>query len=331
MIKRVLLAALFCVLSWAGVHAQVSVVLQPDASFKNEAIVKKMEANLSKVLTEINSAYEANREIKVVGLPMTKFAQESLSSLWANAKFYVDDDYPVLRLWNFSNGYMVRQIPLRLFPRDKSAGKDIYQEAAIDFDADGNISDFTFVSLKQLGESLEKGGDPVDKERRALILKYCDRFCTAYNTKDMKFMQQVFGEDALIITGSVVKTKTTDGKFISSVKYKKQDKEQYLASLQRVFSKNEWIKVTFYEIGYKGEGGGTAVTRSTENPNFYGVRLRQSWKSSSYSDEGYVFLLWDFTNEDKPVIHVRTWQPEYIEKDKKLPEKDLFTLEDFGL
>ena len=262
---------------------------------------------------------------------MTKFAQESLSTLWANAKFYVDDPYPCLRLWNFSNGYMVRQVPLLLFPRDKSADKDIYQEAAIDFDTDGNISDFTFVSLKQLGESLEKGGDPVDKERRAIILKYCDRFCTAYNTKDMKFMQQVFGEDALIITGSVVKTKTTDGKYISSVKYKKQDKEQYLANLQNVFRKNEWIKVTFYEIGYKGEGGGTAVTRSTENPNFYGVRLRQSWKSSSYSDEGYVFLLWDFTNEDKPVIHVRTWQPEYIEKDKKLPEKDLFTLEDFGL
>ena len=331
MIKRILLAALFCVLSWAGIHAQVSVVLQHDASFKNEAIVKKMEANLSKVLTEINSAYNANREIKVVGLPMTKFAQESLSTLWANAKFYVDDPYPCLRLWNFSNGYMVRQVPLLLFPRDKSADKDIYQEAAIDFDTDGNISDFTFVSLKQLGESLEKGGDPVDKERRAIILKYCDRFCTAYNTKDMKFMQQVFGEDALIITGSVVKTKTTDGKYISSVKYKKQDKEQYLANLQNVFRKNEWIKVTFYEIGYKGEGGGTAVTRSTENPNFYGVRLRQSWKSSSYSDEGYVFLLWDFTNEDKPVIHVRTWQPEYIEKDKKLPEKDLFTLEDFGL
>lgn len=328
MIKRILLTAFFCVLAWVGIHAQVSVVLQYDTCFKNEAIVKKMEANLSKVLTEINSAYEAKREIKVVGLPMDKFAQESLSSLWANAQFHVDDDYPVLRLWNFSNGYMVRQIPLRLFPRDKSADKDIYQEAAVYFDTDGNISDFTFVSLKQLRESLEKGGDPVDKERKAIILKYCDRFCTAYNTKDMEFMRQVFGGDGLIITNSVVRTKATDGNIPR--KYN-QDKEHYLASLQNVFSKNEWIKVTFYEIGYKGEGGGSAITRSCENPNFYGVRLRLLWESSSYREEGYIFWLWDFTNEDKPVIHVRTWQPEYIEKDKKLSEKDLFTLEDFGL
>ena len=115
------------------------------------------------------------------------------------------------------------------------------------------------------------------------------------------------------------------------VLYKKQNKQQYLANLKRAFLRNKWIDVKFFQIGEKGETGGPdAITRSTVNPNMYGVRLRQEWRSSNYSDEGYVFLLWDFTNEDAPVIHVRTWQPEWV-GGQKLPENDIFSLSDFDL
>ena len=328
--KKIVIAFLLCVLSWSGLMAQtVSVTFSHDESFTNTAIVKKMENNLSKVLTEINRAYNANDEVNMVGLPLTQFAKESLGMLWSNTLFYCDDIYVVTRMWNFSNGYMVRQIPLLLTPRDQSGGKEIYQEAVVEFDAAGNISDIQFASLKQMGESLEQAGDPVDVERKITILSYCDRFRTAYNTKDMKFLQQVFSDDALIITGSVITSKVYDGKPISSVKYKKQNKEQYLENLQRAFTANQWIEVTFSEIGTNGEGGASmGITRSTENPNLYGVRLRQEWKSSRYSDVGYVFLLWDFTNEDAPVIHVRTWQPEWV-GGNKISDKELFSLEDF--
>ena len=51
------------------------------------------------------------------------------------------------------------------------------------------------------------------------------------------------------------------------------------------------------------------VERNPLHPSIYGVTLRQEWYASAYSDVGTVFLLWDFTNEDRPKIYVRTWQP----------------------
>ncbi len=40
----------------------------------------------------------------------------------------------------------------------------------------------------------------------------------------------------------------------------------------------------------------------------YGVEMRQSYNSTTYSDEGYLFLLIDFSERD-PLIYVRAWQP----------------------
>ncbi len=41
----------------------------------------------------------------------------------------------------------------------------------------------------------------------------------------------------------------------------------------------------------------------------YGVTLRQKYSCDQYSDDGYLFLLWDFRDASMPLIHVRTWQP----------------------
>jgi hypothetical protein len=41
----------------------------------------------------------------------------------------------------------------------------------------------------------------------------------------------------------------------------------------------------------------------------YGISVVQYYDSSIYSDEGYLFLLIDFSTPEEPMIHVRTWQP----------------------
>jgi hypothetical protein len=286
-----------------------------------------MEANLSKVLTEINAAQESNRELKIVNMDMNDFATKSLAMLWSNIHFYCDDEEVVDRLWVFENGFMVRQIPLIITPEGEEFGSGTYQEAVVEFNSSGKITDFRLALDSQLSEGMERCGRVVETERRMKILSYCERFRTAYNTKDMDFLRQVFSEDALIITGNVVRTKEN----IMKVTYKQQNKEQYLAGLQRAFIRNKWIDVRFSQIGESGETGGCpGITRSSSNPNYYGVHLRQEWRSSNYNDEGYVFLLWDFTDENMPVIHVRTWQPEWV-GETKLPEKDIFSLSDFDL
>ena len=53
--------------------------------------------------------------------------------------------------------------------------------------------------------------------------------------------------------------------------------------------------------------------------------LKQGWFTKNYSDEGIVFIVWDFTDEFNPKIMVRTWQPMEID------DKDVFTLNNFKL
>ena len=302
----------------------VHVKLKPDASYDHPKVVAIMENNLSRVLTEINSAQHESRPLNLNGMPMNDFAKNGLRMLWANIYFYCDDEYVVDRLWNFTNGFMARSIPVIITPEGEDFASGFFQEAVVEFDRNGTITDFRFAMDAAVGESMEQGGDAVDLERRMQILAYCDRFRTAYNTKDIGFLEQVFSDDALIITGKVVTARQGDMALKTNITYKKYDKTQYLNNLRRAFARNKWIEVKFSQIGEHGEGDGErAVTRSTENPNIYGVRLHQEWNSSTYSDKGYVFLLWDFTDEEHPVIHVRTWQPEMT------PLDEIFTSDDF--
>ena len=79
------------------------------------------------------------------------------------------------------------------------------------------------------------------------------------------------------------------------------------------------------------EGGkGKFIThrKGKNGRDFYGVRLRQEWKSDRYHDEGYVFLLWEFPENTDPVIHVRTWQPEML-NGQKIAYNDIFSDTDF--
>lgn len=331
--KKHIIAALCLWMGVIGLGAQtVGVTLTTDEHAGRPAAVSRVQDNLSALLTEINAAQKANRDLNIVGLPLDDFAKKSLTMMWANIHFYCDDEEVVDRCWVFEDGFMVRQIPLIITPQGETFGSGTYQEAVAEFDKNGNIKDFRFALDAQLSEGMEKCGAAVEEDRRMIILKYCERFRTAYNTKDIQFMKQIFSDDALIITGNVVMAKPTETSYGGQkVVYKKQTKQQYITNLQRAFIRNKWIDVKFSQIGDNGEEGGCpGITRSSVNPNMYGVRLRQEWRSSNYNDEGYLFLLWDFTDEAKPVIHVRTWQPEWV-GGQRLPEKDVFSLTDFDL
>jgi hypothetical protein len=334
--KKFFLKGLFLLMALCSMNSmqaeEVTVTITTDQGFENTGgIIETMQRNLGKVLSEINTANSENRALNVGGLALDHFAKGTLVQLWDNIHFYCDDSEVVDRLWPLKNGYMLRQIPLIMNPQGEQFGSGTYQECVVEFNKQGVITDLRFVFDTQLSESMEKCGAVVELERKMQILKYCDRFRTAYCTKDMAFLKQVFSDDALIITGNVITVKKPEGGMSQKVTYTQQTKEQYLKNLQNAFNRNKYIDVKFSEIGDNGEEGGCGtVTRSVNNKNMYGVRLRQEWKSSNYSDTGYVFLLWDFTNEEAPQIHVRTWQPEYV-GGKKMDQDEIFSLTDFDL
>ncbi len=321
--KKLFCLTLAALAAFASLRAEeVKVRLSFDEGAR-PAVASVMQENLGAVLTEINNANQQNRDLDIRGLKLTEFAKNSLLMLWANIHFYCDDTFLTERCWNLANGtYLVRQVPLIINPTgpDKFGG-GTYQEAIVEFDASGVISDIRFGLGSTVGESMESGGDEVDVERRQIILKWVERVRTAYNTKDLAFLRMIYSDDALIITGNTVRTK--EG---TRTSYTVQDKATYMRSLERVFARNAWINIKFSEIGATDDTSIDIrpVTRASYNPNIYGVRLRQEWHSSTYSDIGYLFLLWDFTNENEPVIHVRTWQPE------RTPTDEVFDVEAFS-
>lgn len=100
--------------------------------------------------------------------------------------------------------------------------------------------------------------------------------------------------------------------------YAIHSKQQYMARLTKVFASNSKIDVKF---------SGFRILRHPTMDGIYGVTLRQRYSSDRYSDDGYLFLLWDFTDKSMPVIHVRTWQPASTVADGA----DVISIQDFNL
>lgn len=330
---KIILSILLICLCFAHRAWAVEVIITD--GLKNVQLKQKMERSLSALLTEVNAAHEKERKIDFASLRLPSDVQMTLSMLWENSPFLCIDELVSQKCLQKKNGeFQVRNIPLLLIQQGQEGVSegDEYQEAVVTFDKGGNICGFHLaISMNLYMNVLKHGKDVTDHRYREMILDFTERFRTAYNEHNINFLDAVFSDDALIITGKVIERKNPDGiRLPDEVIYKKQTKNQYLTNLKRIFNndKKNLIRVDFDEI--------KVMRHPNESPEYkycYGVTLHQSYKSATYSDEGYLFLLWDFTDENKPKIHVRTWQPDAYSKDGKTKERiaedEIFCIADF--
>lgn len=287
-----------------------------------------MEENISRLLTAINNAYADESEtVDTKGIMMTADCRESLLRGWKHKPYYITNASNVHQCLHASENMTVRDIPV-YSKNDENHARNI----SIAFNKGGEIECVRFAAdLASYEKIMQSGGkeitDAVDAARRTSILSFVENYRNYYNNMDLDKIEQVLAEDAIIITGSVIKTmKRVKGdknqvKLSTTVKYDQKKKDEYIASLRGLFAKNKQINVLFDEI---------KVIQDPRKKDYYGVTLKQRWDSQSkagghYSDEGYVFLLWDFKNPEQPQIHIRTWQPsEIIHK-----EEDILGLNSF--
>ena len=324
-----------CMLCMVGLFS-----LNASAQYNTEFTVTEIEdvdlrANidlaLTGILTAFNNAQGNERGLALSHLDLSPQVQETIMKLWADCPFRCAETEVVERAIKTPRGeYQVRNIPLVMMPIEGQS-KDVswkkYQEGVFTLDKDGMIIDFHLALDADLYIKVMASATEVDDFiRRQLILEYVERFRNAYCLKDMTFLEQIFSDDALIITGKVVKQVKSDINRTSlnnqKIEYSKQNKKQYLTNLARVFQNNKRINVIFDEI---------KVVKHPAKADFYGVTLKQGWQADRYSDVGYVFLLWDFTNPDAPQIHVRTWQPDKFDNGQPVPEEEIFSIDDFDV
>ena len=302
--KKFFLFQLLLFLSGIAFSQKTNVVLlNKDGS----TLQANLERTISAVLTEFNQAHKANRKPKLESLNVTSEGQIRLQDIWKEASLYCDkatiNEYIIQTKQTSSSekGQQVRNIPLL---RKGPDGVVRTESAVFNFNSAGLLEDLYFgvdykdyKSLNWDESNLEEFG------RRQQILNLLEDFKTAYNRKDHKLIGDFLSDKALIIVGKVVKqTELSDfGRLDQSkVVLTSLKKEEYLQNLRTVFDKNGFIDVKF---------DGIKITQHPRYPEIYGVNLKQSWKSPGYWDEGYLFVMIDFKDENKPVIHVRAWQP----------------------
>ncbi len=156
-------------------------------------------------------------------------------------------------------------------------------------------------------------------DARLILTNFLEEYKTAYALKDLDFIRNVFDDNAVIITGRLTnrpRTTIENSGYLDSkiVKYNRQTKNEYLRNLEHCFAGNEFINIRFAnnDVIKAGNGGET-----------YGIQIKQDYYSSTYGDTGYLFLIVDVNNPDKPIIKVRTWQPE------KDPDFGVYSLSNF--
>ena len=302
-----ILCLFICLLSFVSMYAQ-KVNFEFSDGIDDGPLKTMMEQQVASLLTAINAANTSGGDVNFTGIDVTDDASASLTMTWEQVHFAIEDDDIVdhcIGLPGKSGGYRVQNIGVLMNPKPESGyDGEKRREIYIDLDKSGRIVDFNFtIGMNMYTEILKKGEELGDLDRRLQIIDWCEHFAKAYCDKNMKFMQTIFSDDAIIITGKTTmqRVRTDMGmKDQAKVKYVQQTKAQYLSNLSKVFNSNSYVNVKFDD--YK-------VIRHGAKPNYYGVTLRQKWHTARYSDEGTVFLIWDFTNEDAPRILVRTWQP----------------------
>ncbi len=180
----------------------------------------------------------------------------------------------------------------------------------------GELEDTTKAS-QSLNENEQK---LYESERKQRLLALLEDYKTAYTREDYELLALFLSKSSLII----------DGKMISQNPLSKSDtlnqsksnpaqlaQQGYLLALKSLFDKNEEIEVSFSKI---------RITQHPLQSEIYGVNLIQSWKSSSYAEEGYLFLMIDFKDESKPVIQISAWQPYVVTSEKEIIELSDFII-----
>lgn len=234
------------------------------------------------------------------------------------SSFFTKEGYDVFtRLINYGQGRIIggepklsytslygdtycRSVPMNFtFSRNRRFAEDV----VFVFNESGLIDNVSF-SLGKVATNdiLENAGD-WSVEAKNVLVNFLETYKTAYALKRTDYLNSIFADDALIITGKVVNksTRQLDGAYSNNryVKLNKQTKKQYIKNLRRMFASREYVNIKFAnnDVRKMGKGG-----------EIYSIQIKQDFFSDTYGDSGYLFILVDLNKPDEPTIRVRMWQ-----------------------
>lgn len=328
--RKIELLFLLLAISMGAASQDIKLSIVDGLTSRQTAEKQRMEKAVSALLSEINRACAQERSLNLAGIDMDASGKVSLQRLWENLHFYCEEPVIGARCITTSEGYAIRNIYIGVEPMIDEYTDERERSLTIRLTKAGQIANAVIATSDEAYERIVKTGlDVLDLQRRETILAFVENYRSHYDEKDLDAIRQVFSEDALIITGTVVQRKVSEGDRVrlkEEIVYHEHTKSSYLNSLAGIFKRNKYIKVTFSDI---------EVFRHPSNPDYYAVTLKQNWHagnslSNGYNDEGYLVLIWEFREGMDPIIHVRTWQPDRV-GGKMLSRDDVFDIMDFTI
>lgn len=292
-------------------------------SIDNGSIKTTMEKKMSAILSDIDNA-GPNQAPTFQGLNVPTSVVNYFNALWNELQtpFQCVSDIYVESCLLDNHGYQVRGLKVEMLPQGSGYTGQKYRNLVVYFDKNGGIRNIRLSpeDLVEVEDIITEGATVEDMAMRYTLLQFVEDFRCYYNEKDTTSLRLIFSDDALIITGKTIEKKVRQNgemRVEPKVVRTSQTKTEYLNNLKKVFAANKKIDVQFRDI---------KVMRNSSKQDYYGVVLHQSWKTDNYSDEGWVFLYWDFTNPDEPQIMVRTWQDE-----RSAEELGVYRMQDFNV
>lgn len=225
---------------------------------------------------------------------------EEFSKLMGYGKVTLMDD---IRLDYFADGDCVvcRGLPVSCrFNRGR-----VFNEK-LSFYIDSNSKQITHVAM---GLGREAMNDVVlghldwSEKSRTRIVGFLEDYRTAYATKNLEYLDKVFDDNAVVVLGKRLQVAPQLNKegYMNNhrVQFTQLTKREFLRNLRRQFQSKDYINLHFSQ---------NRIYQLQKGVERYGIEIKQDYYSSNYGDTGYLTLIFDLTNPDQPVIHVRTWQ-----------------------
>lgn len=184
------------------------------------------------------------------------------------------------------------------------------------FNTQGKIESLAFALTKQAENDIMDAAASWPEVSRWAILGFMEDYQTAFALKRLDYIKELFSDQAVIVTGTVLKRKDYDllhyvdmQKMVDikakekDVVYSKHTKADYINKLQSIFDAREFVHLSFEDNRSMMINLPSSYTVGAA----FGIEIKQRYTSPVYSDEGYLTLMFDTTTEPK-TIHARLWQ-----------------------
>ena len=213
---------------------------------------------------------------------------------------------PEVGFYPFGERVVARSVPMQF--AFKNNRRSFIEDVTFTFNPEKKIESVAFgLGGAARKDIFEQGVGAWSDSVKMVIVTFLENYKTAFALKRLDYINSIFDENAYIIVGhklQQMQKQEGDGDgfaMLPKYEYAQKSKEEYIKQLEKCFASNEFVNINFSD---------NDVQKSSYGGDTFGIQIKQDYYSEHYGDQGYLFLFVDLNDADKPIIKIRTWQPE---------------------